>query len=155
MMVEVPSAVQLADRFIEEVDFFSVGTNDLIQYLLAVDRNNRKVASLYEPLHPAVLRGVASVVRVANQAGKPVSLCGEMAADPVCTLVLIGMGLRELSMSAFFIPVVKRLIRSVDIAAAARVAAEALELSTVKEVKRHVFEVMRSLGVIDLMETYH
>ena len=155
MMVEVPSAVQLADRFIEEVDFFSVGTNDLIQYLLAVDRNNRKVASLYEPLHPAVLRGVASVVRVANQAGKPVSLCGEMAADPVCTLVLIGMGLRELSMSAFFIPVVKRLIRSVDIAAAARVAAEALELSTVKEVKRHVFEVMRSLDVIDLMETYH
>jgi phosphotransferase system enzyme I (PtsP) len=155
MMVEVPSAVQLADRFIQEVDFFSVGTNDLIQYLLAVDRNNRKVASLYEPLHPAVLRGVASVVRVANEAGKPVSLCGEMAADPVCTLVLIGMGLRDLSMSAFFIPVIKRLIRSVDIAAAERVTAEALDLSTVKEVKRHVFEVMRSMDVIDLMETYH
>jgi len=155
MMVEVPSAVQLADRFIEEVDFFSIGTNDLIQYLLAVDRNNRKVASLYEPLHPAVLRAVASVVRVANQAGKPVSLCGEMAADPVCTLVLIGMGLRDLSMSAFFIPVIKRLIRSVDIAAAERVTAAALELATVKEVKRHVFEVMRALDVIDLMETYH
>jgi phosphotransferase system enzyme I (PtsP) len=155
MMVEVPSAVQLADRFIEEVDFFSIGTNDLIQYLLAVDRNNRKVASLYEPLHPAVLRAVASVVRVATQAGKPVSLCGEMAADPVCTLVLIGMGLRDLSMSAFFIPVIKRLVRSVDIAAAERVAAEALELATVKEVKRHVFEVMRALDVIDLMETYH
>jgi phosphoenolpyruvate-protein phosphotransferase len=155
MMVEVPSAVQLADRFIEEVDFFSIGTNDLIQYLLAVDRNNRKVASLYEPLHPAVLRAVASVVRVANHAGKPVSLCGEMAADPVCTLVLIGMGLRDLSMSAFFIPVIKRLVRSVDIAAAERVTAEALELATVKEVKRHVFEVMRALDVIDLMETYH
>jgi len=155
MMVEVPSAVQLADRFIEEVDFFSIGTNDLIQYLLAVDRNNRKVASLYEPLHPAVLRAVASVVRVASAAGKPVSLCGEMAADPVCTLVLIGMGLRDLSMSAFFIPVIKRLIRSVEIAAAERVAAAALELATVKEVKRHVFEVMRSLDVIDLMETYH
>ena len=155
MMVEVPSAVQLAERFIEEVDFFSIGTNDLIQYLLAVDRNNRKVASLYEPLHPAVLRAVASVVRVANAAGKPVSLCGEMAADPVCTLVLIGMGLRDLSMSAFFIPVIKRLVRSVDIAAAERVAAEALDLSTVKEVKRHIFEVMRALDVIDLMETYH
>jgi phosphotransferase system enzyme I (PtsP) len=155
MMVEVPSAVQLADRFIEEVDFFSIGTNDLIQYLLAVDRNNRKVAPLYEPLHPAVLRAVASVVRVANAAGKPVSLCGEMAADPVCTLVLIGMGLRDLSMSAFFIPVVKRLIRSVEIAAAEHVAREALELATVKEVKRHVFEVMRALDVIDLMETYH
>jgi phosphotransferase system, enzyme I, PtsP len=155
MMVEVPSAVELADRFIEEVDFFSLGTNDLIQYLLAVDRNNRKVASLYEPLHPAVLRAIKSVIRVANAAGKPVSLCGEMAADPVCTLVLIGMGLRDLSMSAFFIPVVKRLIRSVDIAVAERVASEALELATVKEVKRHIFEEMRALGVIDLMETYH
>jgi phosphotransferase system enzyme I (PtsP) len=155
MMVEVPSAVQLADRFIAEVDFFSIGTNDLIQYLLAVDRNNRKVASLYEPLHPAVLRAVADVVRVADQAGKPVSLCGEMAADPVCTLVLIGMGLRDLSMSGFFIPVIKRLVRSVDIAAAERIAIEALELATVKEVKRHVFEVMRALDVIDLMETYH
>jgi phosphotransferase system enzyme I (PtsP) len=155
MMVEVPSAVQLADRFIQEVDFFSIGTNDLIQYLLAVDRNNRKVASLYEPLHPAVLRAVASVVRVADAAGKPVSLCGEMAADPVCTLLLIGMGLRDLSMSAFFIPVIKRLVRSVDIAAAQRVAAEALELDTVKDVKRHVFQQMRALDVIDLMETYH
>lgn len=155
MMVEVPSVVQLADRFIEEVDFFSIGTNDLIQYLLAVDRNNRKVAPLYEPLHPAVLRAVASVVRVANGAGKPVSLCGEMAADPVCTLALIGMGLRDLSMSAFFIPVIKRLICSVDITAAEAVASAILDLGTVKEVKRHVFEAMRELGVIDLVETYH
>ncbi len=155
MMVEVPSAVQLADRFIEEVDFFSLGTNDLIQYLLAVDRNNRKVASLYEPLHPAVLRALAAVVRVADAAGKPVSLCGEMAADPACTLVLIGMGLRDLSMSGFFVPVIKRLIRSIDITEAATVAAEALACDTVKEVKRCVFERMRALDVIDLMETYH
>lgn len=155
MMVEVPSAVQLADRFIEEVDFFSIGTNDLIQYLLAVDRNNRKVASLYEPLHPAVLRAVAGVVRIADAAGKPVSLCGEMAADPVCTLVLIGMGLRDLSMSAFFVPVIKRLIRSVDISAAEKVATRVLDLDTVREVKRCVFEQMRALDVIDLMETYH
>jgi len=147
--------VELADRFIDEVDFFSIGTNDLIQYLLAVDRNNRKVASLYEPLHPAVLRAIASVVRVATASGKPVSLCGEMAADPVCTLVLIGLGLRDLSMSAFFIPVIKRLIRSVEIDIAERVASDVLELATVKEVKRHIFEVMRELGVIDLMETYH
>ncbi len=155
MMVEVPSAVELADRFIDEVDFFSIGTNDLIQYLLAVDRNNRKVASLYEPLHPAVLRAIASVVRVATASGKPVSLCGEMAADPICTLVLIGLGLRDLSMSAFFIPVIKRLVRSVEIDIAERVASDVLELATVKEVKRHIFEVMRELGVIDLMETYH
>ncbi len=155
MMVEVPSAVQLADRFVHEVDFFSIGTNDLIQYVLAVDRNNPKVASLYEPLHPAVLRAVAAVIRVADAVGKPVSLCGEMAADPVCTLVLIGMGLRDLSMSPFFIPVVKRLIRSVDIAVAERIAAAALALDTVKDVKRHVFEEMRALEVIDLIETYH
>ncbi len=155
MMVEVPSAVQLADRFIEAVDFFSIGTNDLIQYLLAVDRNNRKVASLYEPLHPAVLRAVAHVVGVARAAGKPVSLCGEMAADPVCTLVLIGIGLRDLSMSPFFVPVIKRLINSVEMRAAEALAADVLALDTVKDVKRTVFERMRALGLIDLMETYH
>lgn len=155
MMVEVPAAVQLADRFAAEVDFMSIGTNDLIQYLLAVDRNNRKVASMYEPLHPAVLQAVASTVQAASRAGKPVSLCGEMAADPVCTLVLIGMGLRSLSMSAFFIPVIKRLVRSVDMATAEAIATEALALSTVKEVKGFVFERMRALGLVDLMEAYH
>ena len=154
IMVEVPSAVQLADRFVEEADFFSLGTNDLIQYLLAVDRNNRKVASLYQPLHPAVLRAVADTVRVANNAGKPISLCGEMAADPVCTLVLIGLGLRDLSMSGLFIPVIKRLIRSVDIATAERVATDVLNLTTIKEIKGYVFEQMRTLGIVDLMETY-
>lgn len=155
IMVEVPSAVQMADRLIQEVDFFSIGTNDLTQYLLAVDRDNPKVAALYDPLHPAVLRAVASTVRVANAAGKPVSLCGEMASDPLCTLVLIGLGLRDLSMSSFFIPVIKRLIRSVDISDAERLASEVLELSTVKEVKGHIFEHMRSLGLIDLLEMYH
>ncbi len=155
MMVEVPSAVQLVDQFAPEVDFFSIGTNDLIQYLLAVDRNNRKVASLYEPLHPAVLRAVAATVRCAAQMGKPVSLCGEMAADPVCTLILIGMGLRDLSMSPFFIPVIKRLIRAADLATAERLADDVQRLTTVKEVKGRVFEQMRALGVIDLMETYH
>jgi phosphotransferase system, enzyme I, PtsP len=155
IMVEVPSAVQMADQLIQEVDFFSIGTNDLIQYLLAVDRSNRRVASLYEPLHPAVLRAVASTVGCAARAGKPVSLCGEMAADPVCTLILIGMGLRDLSMSAFFIPAIKRLIRAVDLATAERIAADALGMATVKEVKRCIFEQMRSLEMIDLMETYH
>jgi phosphoenolpyruvate-protein phosphotransferase len=155
MMVEVPSAVHLADQLIQEVDFFSIGTNDLIQYLLAVDRSNRKVASLYEPLHPAVLRAVASTVGCAARAGKPVGLCGEMAADPVCTLVLIGMGLRELSMSAFFILAIKRLIRAVDLVTAERIAADALGMGTIKEVKRYIFEQMRALEMIDLMETYH
>ena len=155
IMVEVPSAVQLAEELIGEVDFFSIGTNDLIQYLLAVDRGNRKVASLYEPLHPAVLRTVAAIVRAAVNAGKPVSLCGEMAADPICTLVLIGIGLRQLSMSAFFVPLIKRLIRAIDLSSAERLASEVLRMATVKEVKSHVFEEMRALEVVDLMETYH
>ncbi|HSD10925.1 MAG TPA: phosphoenolpyruvate--protein phosphotransferase [Candidatus Binatia bacterium] len=155
IMVEVPSAVLIAEQLIQEVDFFSIGTNDLIQYLLAVDRGNRKVASLYEPLHPAVLRTVASIVRSATSAGKPVSLCGEMAADPVCTLILVGIGLRQLSMSAFFVPLIKRLIRAIDLSTAERVASEVLRMGTVKEVKSHVFEQMRALDVVDLMETYH
>ncbi len=155
MMVEVPSAVQMADRFIEEVDFFSIGTNDLIQYILAVDRNNRKVAALYQPLHPAVLRAVAETVEVASRAGKPVALCGEMAGDPVCTLVLLGLGLRDLSMSSFLVPPIKRLIRSVEMRTAEQIAQKVLLLDTVKEVKRHVFEKMRDLELVDLMEAYH
>jgi phosphotransferase system enzyme I (PtsP) len=155
IMIEVPSAVEMADRLIEEVDFFSIGTNDLTQYLLAVDRDNPRVASLYEPLHPAVLRAIARTVRVANGAGKSVSLCGEMASDPLCTLVLIGMGLRELSMSAFFIPVIKRLVRSVEMTTAESLAADVLGLCTVREIKAHLLEQMRALALVDLLEMYH
>ena len=155
IMVEVPSAVSLAPRLIDEVDFFSIGTNDLIQYTLAVDRNNRKVAPLYEPLHPAVLRAINDVARAARDAGKPVSICGEMAADPMCTLALVGIGLENLSMGPFFVPVIKRLVRAVDFRGAQRLAQAALELGTVKEVKGLLFEGMRELGIIDVIETYH
>jgi phosphotransferase system, enzyme I, PtsP len=155
IMIEVPSAVSLAPRLIHEVDFFSIGTNDLIQYTLAVDRNNRKVASLYQPLHPAVLRAINYAARAAREAGKPVSICGEMAADPMCTLALVGIGMETLSMGPFFVPVIKRLVRAVDFRGAQRLAQEALELATVKEVKGLLFEGMRELGVIDVIETYH
>jgi len=155
MMVEVPSAVALANQLIREVDFFSIGTNDLIQYLLAVDRNNRKVAPLHEPLHPAVLSALHDVVQAAKGAGKWVGMCGEMASDPLCTLVLLGSGLDDLSMGPFFIPVIKRIIRSVSYAAARNMARDVLEMSTVKEVKGYLFDGMKSLGIIELMEMYH
>jgi len=155
MMVEVPSAVALANQLIREVDFFSIGTNDLIQYLLAVDRNNRKVAPLYEPLHPAVLSAVHEVVQAAKGAGKWVGMCGEMASDSLCTLVLLGFGLDDLSMGPFFIPVIKRIIRSVSYAAARNIARDVLEMATVKEVKGYLFDGMKGLGITELMEMYH
>ncbi len=155
MMLEVPSAVCLAPYLIQEVDFFSIGTNDLIQYVLAVDRNNRKVAPLYEPLHPAVIQFMAQAVAAAKRAGKRVSICGEMAADPVCTLLLVGLGFDELSMGPFFIPVIKRLIRALDFETAQSLVDEVVTLPTVREVKSLMFEIMRDLGVIDIMEMYH
>lgn len=154
MMVEVPAAVWLAGRLAQEVDFFSIGTNDLIQYLLAVDRNNRKVAALYEPLHPAVLNAIATTVQAAQRAGKRVSMCGEMASDPLCTLVLLGLGLDELSMEPFFVPVIKRLIRSLSYTDAQSLTEEVVQLGTAREVKGRLFSVLKDLGIIELVEMY-
>ena len=155
MMVEVPAAVWMAERLAQEVDFFSIGTNDLIQYVLAVDRNNPKVAPLYEPLHPAVLRAIHTAVQAARQAGKRVSLCGEMAADPLCTLLLLGMGLDELSMKPFFVPVIKRVVRSLSARSARRLAQEAVRMETVQQVKGRLFRELKQRGMMDLVEMYH
>lgn len=155
MMVEVPSAVLMAEQLARAVDFFSIGTNDLIQYVLAVDRNNPKVAPLYEPLHPAVLRAVSTTVEAAKQAGKRVSLCGEMAADPLCTLLLLGMGLDELSMKPFFVPVIKRVLRSLSARSARRLTREAVRMETVQQVKGRLFKELKQRGLIDLVEMYH
>ncbi len=155
IMVEVPSAVHLASRIVREVDFLSIGTNDLIQYLLAVDRSNRKVASLYEPLHPAVLSALVHIIEAAKKEGKRVGMCGEMAGDPLCTLILLGMGLEEFSMGSLFIPVVKKIIRSVTYQAAKASTQIVLQMDTVGEIKRYLFEQMRELGMVELMELYH
>jgi phosphotransferase system enzyme I (PtsP) len=154
IMVEVPSAVQLAERFLREVDFLSIGTNDLIQYLLAVDRSNRKVASLYEPLHPAVLSALNSTIETGKREGKRVGMCGEMAADPLCALVLLGMGLEEFSMGSLYIPVIKKALRSTSYQAAKVIAQIVLEMDTVGEIKRYLFEQIRQLGMIELLEMY-
>jgi phosphoenolpyruvate-protein kinase (PTS system EI component) len=154
IMVEVPSAVWLAPRLVREVDFFSIGTNDLIQYLLAADRNNPKVANLYEPLHPAVLSAIAEVVNVARGAGKEVCICGEMASDPMTTLLLVGLGLDQLSLSPLFIPVVRKLVREANYQAARHIARDVLQMANVKEIKGYLIERYRDLGLIGLIEMY-
>ena len=122
MMVEVPSAALMAKVFASEVSFFSIGTNDLIQYTLAVDRGNERVANLYTGAHPAVLQLIKSVVRAARRKSVNVSICGEIAAEPIYTMLLIGLGIRTLSLAPTQIPLIKRIIRAVDVEHCERVA---------------------------------
>ena len=130
IMVEVPAAVQIIDYLIQEVDYVSIGTNDLIQYTLAADRNNASVRQYYDPYHPAILHSIKRVADAANKAGKKASVCGEMAADPLCALLLTGMGIREFSLSAPSIPIVKRALRSNSFEACRRLARAALACRT-------------------------
>ncbi|OPX24999.1 MAG: phosphoenolpyruvate--protein phosphotransferase, partial [Planctomycetales bacterium 4484_123] len=122
IMVEVPSVALMCDQFVKEVDFFSIGTNDLIQYTLAVDRGNERVAPLFTAAHPAVLRLIKEVIRAGQRHNLPVSLCGEMASQPEYALLLIGMGLRTLSVAPPAIPQIKKLVRSITIQQARKVA---------------------------------
>jgi len=133
-MIEVPSAAITADILCKEVKFFSIGTNDLIQYSLAVDRKNEKVAYLYEPTHPAVLRIIKSVIDAAHLSGVKVGMCGEMAGEPSLVAILLGLGLDEFSMPPAIIPEVKYIIRSIGMKQAREIARQALSLSTGREV---------------------
>jgi phosphoenolpyruvate-protein kinase (PTS system EI component) len=154
IMVEVPAVVHQVARIVREVDFLSIGTNDLIQYILAVDRGNHKVASLYEPLHPAVLAALTDVIEGARRHGKRVGMCGEMAGDPLCTILLLGMGLQEFSMGSLFIPVVKKIIRSVTYREAKATAEIVLRMDTIGDIKKYLFDQMRDLGMVELLELY-
>jgi phosphotransferase system enzyme I (PtsI) len=134
MMIEVPSAAVMADAFAKEVDFFSIGTNDLIQYSLAVDRDNEHVAHLYSPSDPSVLRMIRNTLRAADEAGIECSVCGEMAGDVIYALLLVGMGFRKLSMAPTAIPDMKRIIRSVKYEEARLVAEKALRFDCAEEI---------------------
>jgi len=133
IMVEIPSTALMADLFAKEVDFFSIGTNDLIQYCLAVDRVNERVAHLYQPAHPAILRLILSVIEAARRQGIDVSICGEMSSEPIYTILLLGLGLRSFSVSPIAIPTVKRLIRKVNMRDAADVARTCLKYESAEE----------------------
>ncbi|MGZ3459641.1 MAG: putative PEP-binding protein, partial [Archangium sp.] len=144
IMVETPSAALIADRLAQEADFFSVGTNDLIQYSLAIDRQNRDVAYLYKPLHLSVLRSLKNIVGAAKDAGIPVAMCGEMAGDPIYALVLLALGFDELSMTAGQIPTVKTLVRQSSRAEAQQLLEEAMRLTTAEEIERFIRTEMGS-----------
>lgn len=144
VMIEVPSAAMTSDLLAMECDFFSIGTNDLIQYCIAIDRGNDQVAYLYKPLHPAILRTIKTVISAAHSEGIWVGMCGEMAGDPLCTLILLGMEIDELSMNAMTIPTIKRIIRSVELEDAYALAYEALTYSTAQEIEEFMDKEMTS-----------
>ena len=138
MMVEVPSVLFCLERMIEDVDFVSVGTNDLVQYLLAVDRDNPWVARLYQPYHPAVLRALAKVARIAGEANKPSTVCGDMADDPVAAIILMGMGYRAVSVAPSFFPEIKYSVRNTSLNQARGLAERVLAMSTTADVVREM-----------------
>jgi len=144
-MIEVPSAALTVDLLAREVNFFSIGTNDLIQYSLAVDRTNEKVAYLYEPAHPAVLRMIKNIIEVAHKLGIRVGMCGEMAGELNIVLILLGFGLDEFSMPPAVIPEVKYIIRSITFEEAQHIASEALGLSTGKEIEEYTQKKLREI----------
>lgn len=148
VMIEIPSAAITADIIAKEVDFFSIGTNDLCQYTIAVDRMNQDVSYLYDPFNPAILRLVKQVIQASgNQPGLFTGMCGEMAGDPMAVVILLGLGLQEFSMSALSIPRVKKIIRSVRYQDAKKIAEEALKLETGVAVMVHILESMKELKI--------
>ncbi|MHB1846216.1 MAG: phosphoenolpyruvate--protein phosphotransferase [Deltaproteobacteria bacterium] len=149
IMIELPAAAAIADRLARECDFFSVGTNDLIQYAMAADRGNPLVSYLYRPLHLGILRTLDFVVRSAHEARIPVAMCGEMAGDPAHVAILLGLGFDELSMTAAAVPVVKRLLRALRADESRALLERAMQLGTQEEIERFVRDAMKEkLGAL-------
>jgi len=145
IMMEIPSAIAMAEVLAHHVDFFSIGTNDLIQYALAIDRVNEHVAYMYQPFHPAIIRMIRQVVEAAKNAGIRVSLCGEMAGDPLCVSILLGVGLDGLSMNARAIPLIKKLIRAIPIRQAKADLKRIMRLNTANEVRTYLLKRTREM----------
>ncbi len=143
VMIEVPAAALMADKIAREVDFLSLGTNDLVQYSLAVDRGNERISYLYQHLHPAVLRLIRHVIQAGHSEGVWVGMCGEMASDPLAAPILLGLDLDEFSVSPPAVPAVKKIIRSLEFHDAVRIANKALEFDNASEVERFMVKVMR------------
>jgi phosphotransferase system enzyme I (PtsI) len=152
VMVETPSAAFISDLLAAECDFLSIGTNDLIQYALAADREDEHVGYLYHPLHPAILRALKQIVVGATRVGKPVAMCGDMAGDPLFVWVLLGLGLRNLSMAPRQIPVVKSIIRSTHLDDAERMLAQAMAMRTETEIEDMVYRAMRERFAVEVNE---
>ncbi len=149
VMIEVPSAALCAEPLAEECDFFSIGTNDLTQYTLAVDRGNERVAHLYDPLHPAVLGLIDRAVRAANHARIPISVCGEMAGNPLAVPLLVGLGIGELSATASAVPIIKEIVRALDGGSVAEDARQALRSATPRQVHEIAARRLRDAGLFD------
>ena len=147
IMIEIPSAVMIAEHLAKKVDFFSIGTNDLVQYSVAVDRANARIANLFEPFHPGVLKLLKMTVDAGHSNGIPVAVCGEISSDPAASLILLGMGIDELSMAPTFIPLIKRMIRSVKMDDAKKLVEKILHLETAVEIKNIITTEMENMGI--------
>jgi phosphotransferase system enzyme I (PtsI) len=156
LMVEVPAAAITVDRLAKEADFVSIGSNDLVQYLTAADRDNPKVSHLCQPLSPAVIEVLYQTVRACLAAGKPVTLCGEMAAAPRSFLLLFGMGLRSYSMSPAFIPIMKELAKRLSREQTAAIVERARKMSTTRQIitllGKALNEISPELAIVDSAE---
>jgi len=144
-MIEVPAAAVMAEFLAREVNFFSIGTNDLIQYTLAADRTNEAVASLYSAGDPAVIRLIEQVIKAAAKHNIDVNVCGEMSGEPIYTMLLLGLGLRQLSVTPHNIPEIKKIIRSVSIPESVQIAQEVLLMETARDVNNYLREQTRRI----------
>ena len=153
-MIEVPSAALIADILAKESDFFSIGTNDLIQYSFAVDRVDEKISYLYRPNHPAVYRLIKMIIDAANKSNIPVSICGEMAGTPASVLALLGLGLFRFSMAPIRIPEIKKLVRNVSTDDTKKIAKHVLELSTGKEANKYLKSKIKKIISRSEIEIY-